>query len=138
MFKLEQEEYMREQIEWKFIDYYDNQPCINLIEGKPLGILSLLDDECRMPKGSDESWVLKLYDKCKGQHHFSKPRLSNTAFIISHFADQVAYECAGFLEKNRDTVHEEQISVLKASHVSSPLLLNHFAIIFTNICITLL
>ncbi|CAG0903293.1 unnamed protein product, partial [Darwinula stevensoni] len=116
VFKLEQEEYLREQIEWKFIDYYDNQPCINLIEGRPLGILSLLDDECRMPKGSDESWVLKLYDKCKGQHHFSKPRLSNTAFIISHFADQVAYECAGFLEKNRDTVHEEQISVLKASH----------------------
>ena len=47
MFKLEQEEYLREEIEWKFIDFYDNQPCIDLIETK-LGILDLLDEECRV------------------------------------------------------------------------------------------
>lgn len=47
MFKLEQEEYVREQIEWKFIDFYDNQPCIDLIESK-LGILDLLDEECKV------------------------------------------------------------------------------------------
>lgn len=47
MFKLEQEEYGKEGIEWKFIDFYDNQPCIDLIESK-LGILDLLDEECRV------------------------------------------------------------------------------------------
>ncbi|CAG0891258.1 unnamed protein product [Darwinula stevensoni] len=118
VFKLEQEEYSREEIDWKSIDFYDNQPCIDLIEGKPLGILSLLDEECRMPNGSDKSWIGKLYDKCKKQEQFNKPRLSNSAFIISHFADQVQYECAGFLEKNRDIVYEELIAVARDSHDS--------------------
>lgn len=47
VFKLEQEEYMKEQIPWTLIDFYDNQPCINLIESK-LGILDLLDEECKV------------------------------------------------------------------------------------------
>lgn len=114
VFKLEQEEYVREQIEWKFIDFYDNQPCIDLIESK-LGVLDLLDEECRVPKGSDKSWCGKLFEKCKQWKHFEKPRLSNTAFIIHHFADDVTYESSGFLEKNRDTVLEEHINILKAS-----------------------
>ncbi|XP_058854703.1 unconventional myosin-Va-like isoform X3 [Acipenser ruthenus] len=115
VFKLEQEEYMKEQIPWTLIDFYDNQPCINLIEAK-MGILDLLDEECRMPKGSDDTWAQKLYNthlnKCA---LFHKPRLSNKAFIIQHFADKVEYQCDGFLEKNKDTVNEEQITVLKTS-----------------------
>ncbi|KAF8788252.1 unconventional myosin-Va-like isoform X3 [Argiope bruennichi] len=114
VFKLEQEEYVREQIEWKFIDFYDNQPCIDLIESK-LGILDLLDEECKMPKGTDETWCQKLFAQCKKWKHFEKPRLSNTAFIIHHFADKVKYEVFGFLQKNRDTVMEEHINILKAS-----------------------
>ena len=47
MFKLEQEEYVKEEIAWSFIDFYDNQPCIDLIEGK-LGVLDLLDEECKV------------------------------------------------------------------------------------------
>eukprot|EP00094_Tigriopus_californicus_P007483 TCALIF_07205-PA protein Name:"Similar to MYO5A Unconventional myosin-Va (Gallus gallus)" AED:0.07 eAED:0.07 QI:0/0/0/0.83/1/1/12/0/1517 len=115
VFKLEQEEYLKEGIDWKMIDFYDNQPCIDLIESK-LGVLDLLDEECRMPKGSDKSWVEKLYDKCKKWEHFSKPRLSQTAFIVKHFADMVEYESSGFLDKNRDTVMEEQTNILRASN----------------------
>ncbi|XP_062298559.1 unconventional myosin-Va isoform X3 [Scomber scombrus] len=115
VFKLEQEEYMKEQIPWTLIDFYDNQPCINLIEAK-MGILDLLDEECRMPKGSDDSWAQKLYNThLKTCSLFEKPRMSNRAFIIQHFADKVEYQCGGFLEKNKDTVNEDQISVLKAS-----------------------
>uniref|UniRef100_A0A8C4JX91 Myosin VA n=1 Tax=Dromaius novaehollandiae TaxID=8790 RepID=A0A8C4JX91_DRONO len=118
VFKLEQEEYMKEQIPWTLIDFYDNQPCINLIEAK-MGILDLLDEECKMPKGSDDTWAQKLYNthlnKCA---LFEKPRLSNKAFIIQHFADKVEYQCEGFLEKNKDTVYEEQIKVLKSSKVT--------------------
>uniref|UniRef100_A0A3Q1JUY7 Uncharacterized protein n=1 Tax=Anabas testudineus TaxID=64144 RepID=A0A3Q1JUY7_ANATE len=115
VFKLEQEEYMKEEIPWTLIDFYDNQPCINLIESK-LGILDLLDEECKMPKGSDDTWAQKLYNTLLKQNaHFDKPRLSNRAFIIHHFADKVEYQCEGFLEKNKDTVNEEQINVLKNS-----------------------
>ncbi|KAK3570040.1 hypothetical protein QTP86_009439, partial [Hemibagrus guttatus] len=115
VFKLEQEEYMKEQIPWTLIDFYDNQPCINLIEAK-MGVLDLLDEECRMPRGSDDSWAQKLYNThLKTCALFEKPRMSNKAFIIQHFADKVEYQCEGFLEKNKDTVNEEQINVLKAS-----------------------
>uniref|UniRef100_A0A665W0V5 Myosin VAb n=1 Tax=Echeneis naucrates TaxID=173247 RepID=A0A665W0V5_ECHNA len=115
VFKLEQEEYMKEEIPWTLIDFYDNQPCINLIEAK-LGVLDLLDEECKMPKGSDDTWAQKLYNTLLKQNaHFDKPRLSNRAFIIHHFADKVEYQCEGFLEKNKDTVNEEQINVLKKS-----------------------
>ncbi|XP_014489447.1 PREDICTED: unconventional myosin-Va isoform X2 [Dinoponera quadriceps] len=113
VFKLEQEEYLKEDIEWTFIDFYDNQPCIDLIETK-LGILDLLDEECRMPKGSDASWAEKLYAKCGKSRHFEKPRFGTTAFLIHHFADLVRYESVGFLEKNRDTVIEEQVDVLRS------------------------
>ncbi|XP_015117922.1 unconventional myosin-Va isoform X2 [Diachasma alloeum] len=114
VFKLEQEEYLKEEIEWTFIDFYDNQPCIDLIETK-LGILDLLDEECRMPRGSDDSWAEKLYTKCSKSKHFEKPRFGTSAFLIHHFADLVTYETGGFLDKNRDTVMEEQIDVLRLS-----------------------
>uniref|UniRef100_A0AAY5KIB0 Myosin VAa n=1 Tax=Esox lucius TaxID=8010 RepID=A0AAY5KIB0_ESOLU len=120
VFKLEQEEYLKEQIPWTLIDFYDNQPCINLIEAK-MGVLDLLDEECKMPKGSDDSWAQKLYNThLKTCTLFEKPRMSNKAFIIQHFADKVEYQCEGFLEKNKDTVNEEQINVLKASKVRVP------------------
>ncbi|KAM7392264.1 hypothetical protein PAMA_007401 [Pampus argenteus] len=114
VFKLEQEEYMKEQIPWTLIDFYDNQPCIDLIEAR-LGVLDLLDEECKVPKGTDQNWVQKLYKQHLSGAHFQKPRMSNTSFIIIHFADKVEYQCEGFLEKNRDTVYEEQINILKAS-----------------------
>ncbi|XP_041791311.1 unconventional myosin-Vb [Chelmon rostratus] len=119
VFHLEQEEYVREELAWSRIEFSDNQQCISLIEGQ-LGLLDLLDEECRMPKGSDESWVRKLYDQhltSKPHPHFRKPRMSNSAFIVLHFADMVQYECDGFLDKNRDTVFEELINILKASQV---------------------
>uniref|UniRef100_A0A8C2DIJ6 Methyl-CpG binding domain protein 3b n=1 Tax=Cyprinus carpio TaxID=7962 RepID=A0A8C2DIJ6_CYPCA len=115
VFQLEQEEYLREELPWNRIEFSDNQPCIVLIEGQ-LGLLDLLDEECRMPKGSDENWARKLYDQhLNHSPHFRKPRMSNSAFIIVHFADMVQYECDGFLDKNRDTVFEEPINILRAS-----------------------
>lgn len=117
VFKLEQEEYIKEGIEWSMIDFYDNQPCIDLIETK-LGILDLLDEECKMPRGSDGSWTEKLYSKCSKYSHFAKSRFGRSSFIINHFADKVEYDSRGFLEKNRDTVVEEQINAIKNSENS--------------------
>ncbi|XP_072004308.1 unconventional myosin-Vc isoform X2 [Engystomops pustulosus] len=115
VFKLEQEEYMKEDIPWTLIDFYDNQPVIDLIEAK-MGILELLDEECLLPQGTDENWLQKLYNNFINKNPlFEKPRMSNRSFTIQHFADKVEYKCDGFLEKNRDTVYEVLIDLIKTS-----------------------
>lgn len=115
VFKLEQEEYMKENIPWTLIDFYDNQPVIDLIEAK-MGILELLDEECLLPQGTDENWLQKLYNNFVNKNPlFEKPRMSNSSFTIQHFADKVEYKSEGFLEKNRDTVYEVLIDILKNS-----------------------
>ncbi|CAO3584909.1 unnamed protein product [Absidia cylindrospora] len=117
VFKLEQEEYIREEINWTFIEFSDNQKCIELIEGK-LGILSLLDEESRLPAGSDQGFIQKLYnnfDKQEFENHFKKPRFSNDAFTISHYAHDVQYETENFLDKNKDSVPEEHLALLQST-----------------------
>ena len=116
VFKLEQEEYLREQIDWTFIDFSDNQPCIDLIEGK-LGILSLLDEESRLPMGSDEQFVTKLHHNYAADKNkfYKKPRFGKSAFTVCHYAIDVTYESDGFIDKNRDTVPDEHMTVLRAS-----------------------
>ena len=121
MFKLEQDEYVREEINWTFIEFSDNQPCIDVIEGK-LGILALLDEESRLPSGSDASFLQKLnnqLDKPAYKNVYKKPRFGNSAFTIAHYALDVTYEVEGFLEKNRDTVPDEHLSLLASTK-------NHF------------
>lgn len=116
VFKLEQEEYVREQIDWTFIDFSDNQPCIDLIEGK-LGVLSLLDEESRLPMGSDDQFVTKLHHNfgADKQKYYKKPRFGKSAFTVCHYAIEVTYESDGFIEKNRDTVPDEHMEILKNS-----------------------
>ncbi|XP_036399626.1 unconventional myosin-Vc isoform X1 [Megalops cyprinoides] len=115
VFKLEQEEYMKEDIPWTLIDFYDNQPVIDLIEAK-MGILDLLDEECLFPQGTDQNWLQKLYNNYLDKNTlFEKPRMSNQAFVIQHFADKVEYQCKGFLEKNRDTMYEELVDIMRDS-----------------------
>ncbi|EGE04139.1 myosin Myo4 [Trichophyton equinum CBS 127.97] len=116
VFKLEQEEYVREQIDWTFINFSDNQPCIDLIEGK-LGILALLDEESRLPMGADEQFVNKLHHNFAAdkQKFYKKPRFGKSSFTVCHYAIDVTYESDGFIEKNRDTVPDEHMEVLKNS-----------------------
>ncbi|KAL5532985.1 MYO2 [Sanghuangporus sanghuang] len=114
VFKLEQEEYVREEINWTFIDFSDNQPCIDVIEGR-LGVLALLDEESRLPSGSDASFLRKLHQqllKLETKNIFKKPRFGNNAFTIAHYALDVTYEVEGFIEKNRDTVPDEHLALL--------------------------
>ncbi|XP_077423266.1 unconventional myosin-Vc isoform X2 [Vanacampus margaritifer] len=114
VFKLEQEEYMKEDVPWTLIDFYDNQPVIDLIEAK-MGILVLLDEECLFPQGTDQSWLQKLYNYLDSNPLFERPKMSNETFVIQHFADKVEYQCKGFLEKNRDALYEELFEVLRLS-----------------------
>ena len=77
-----------------------------------------------MPNASDRNWCHKVCDMHAGKSkHFEKPRLSQTSYVIVHFADKVEYQIEGFVEKNRDTVLDEQVRLLRASTVSWRLLL---------------
>ncbi|XP_010231102.1 myosin-11 isoform X2 [Brachypodium distachyon] len=121
VFKMEQEEYNREQIDWSYIEFVDNQDVLDLIERKPGGIIALLDEACMFPKCTHESFSQKLYEKFKNNKRFSKPKLSRTAFTIQHYAGDVTYQSDHFLDKNRDYVvveHEELLNASKCSFVS--------------------
>lgn len=124
VFKLEQEEYVAEEIPWEFISFADNQPCIEMIEGK-FGVLALLDEESRLPNGSDASFLQKLYNQLEPRREYApflkKPRFgAQSAFTVSHYALDVVYEVNGFMEKNKDTVPDEHLALLNAT--SSPFL----------------
>ncbi|KAG0749384.1 hypothetical protein G6F57_001396 [Rhizopus arrhizus] len=120
VFKLEQEEYIKEKIEWKFIEFSDNQKCIEVIEAK-LGILSLLDEESRMPSGTDQGFCNKLFSNFsdpKYKNYFKKPRFSNSAFTVVHYAHDVEYDSEGFIDKNKDTVPDELLNLLQTANNS--------------------
>lgn len=71
-----------------------------------------------MPSGSDEGFIQKLYtnfDKPEYNHHFKKPRFSNKAFTITHYAHQVEYESENFMDKNKDTVPDEHLALLRTT-----------------------
>jgi len=110
MFVLEQEEYKKEGIQWEFIDFgMDLQACIDLIE-KPMGILSILEEECIVPKATDKTFVEKLYSQHLGKHpQFGKPKPSKgkaeAHFEIHHYAGSVPYTATSWLEKNKDPIN---------------------------------
>ncbi|XP_071108360.1 myosin heavy chain, non-muscle-like isoform X2 [Haliotis cracherodii] len=116
MFILEQEEYQREGIEWKFIDFgLDLQPTIDLLE-KPMGILALLDEECWFPKATDKTFVEKLTAQHTGHPKFHKPDFRADAdFSLVHYAGRVDYQAANWLLKNMDPLNENVVSLMQAS-----------------------
>ncbi|VDN08071.1 unnamed protein product [Thelazia callipaeda] len=144
MFVLEQQEYQKEGIQWEFNDFgLDLQACIELTEKckkicirinfKPLGIISVFDEECIVPKASDLTLVQKLDDQHFGKHpnfqNQNRQRENKSAFIqfhlsqkladahlaIVHYAGTVRYNLTSWLEKNKDPLNDSVISVLKAN-----------------------
>merc|ERR1712106_810015 len=116
MFVLEQEEYQREGIKWKFIDFgLDLQPTIDLIE-KPMGIMALVDEECWFPKATDKSFVEKLVTSHAVHPKFVKSDFRGEAdFSILHYAGKVDYSATKWLMKNMDPLNENIVSLLQAS-----------------------
>merc|ERR1719328_502243 len=116
MFILEQEEYQREGIEWKFIDFgLDLQPTIDLIE-KPMGIMALCDEEGWFPKATDKTFVEKLTTSHSVHPKFIKSDFKSDAdFSILHYAGQVNYSAAKWLMKNMDPLNENIVQYLQAS-----------------------
>ncbi|GMN25632.1 hypothetical protein TIFTF001_001010 [Ficus carica] len=121
VFKMEQEEYTKEEIDWSYIEFVDNQDVLDLIEKKPGGIVALLDEACMFPKSTHETFSNKLYQTFKNNKRFIKPKLSRTDFTIAHYAGEVLYQSDQFLDKNKDYVvpeHQDLLSVSKCSFVA--------------------
>uniref|UniRef100_W4VRK7 Putative myosin class i heavy chain n=1 Tax=Corethrella appendiculata TaxID=1370023 RepID=W4VRK7_9DIPT len=116
MFILEQEEYQREGIEWKFIDFgLDLQPTIDLID-KPGGIMALLDEECWFPKATDKTFVEKLATAHTMHPKFLKTDFRGVAdFAVVHYAGKVDYSANKWLMKNMDPLNENVVSLLQNS-----------------------
>ncbi|KAM8867553.1 myosin heavy chain, fast skeletal muscle-like isoform 1-T1 [Synchiropus picturatus] len=127
MFVLEQEEYKKEGIEWEFIDFgMDLAACIELIE-KPMGIFSILEEECMFPKATDMTFKNKLYDQHIGKSApFQKPKAAKgkaeAHFSLIHYAGTVDYNVNGWLDKNKDPLND---SVVQLYQKSSAKLLSH-------------
>ncbi|KAM5135184.1 myosin-4 isoform 5-T5 [Mantella aurantiaca] len=122
MFVLEQEEYKKEGIDWEFIDFgMDLAACIELIE-KPMGIFSILEEECMFPKATDTSFKNKLYDQHLGKsNNFQKPKpakgKAEAHFSLVHYAGTVDYNISGWLDKNKDPLNETVIGLYQKSSV---------------------
>uniref|UniRef100_A0A0A9WS97 Myosin heavy chain, muscle n=2 Tax=Lygus hesperus TaxID=30085 RepID=A0A0A9WS97_LYGHE len=119
MFVLEQEEYKREGINWVFIDFgMDLLACIELIE-KPMGILSILEEESMFPKATDKTFEDKLITNHLGKSpNFRKPAVPKPGqqaghFAIAHYAGCVSYNITGWLEKNKDPLNDTVVDQYK-------------------------
>merc|ERR1712066_731336 len=120
MFVLEQEEYVREGIEWANVDFgMDLQVCITMFE-KPMGLLAILEEESLFPKATDETFRGKLMDNLLGKpacQNFQKPDPrapdKNAHFGVIHYAATVSYNLTGWLEKNKDPINDTIVQLFK-------------------------
>ncbi|KAL9252357.1 Myosin-1-like protein [Drosera capensis] len=112
------QDYAADGIDWTKVNFEDNQECLDLIEKKPLGLLSLLDEESNFPNGTDSTFANKLTQHL--EHNSCLKGGRDGTFSVRHFAGEVVYDTEGFLEKNRDLLPSESVHLL--SSCSSPLL----------------
>ncbi|XP_055493756.1 unconventional myosin-Ib isoform X1 [Leucoraja erinacea] len=117
--KEEQEEYIKEGIEWTHIEYFNNAIICELIENNTNGILAMLDEECLRPGTvSDETFLEKLNQVCavherfesrmsKSSRFLNDTSLPHNCFRIQHYAGKVMYHVAGFVDKNNDLLYRD-------------------------------
>ncbi|CAK4647567.1 unnamed protein product [Aphanomyces euteiches] len=116
VFEMEQEEYKAQQIPWTDIDFPNNMLVVNLFEARN-GLFKLLDQQCLLPRGTDSALARSYYDAFAKHPSFSASKLQQgrQLFTVNHYAAPVEYTVEGFIEKNKDHVHDEAIQLLSGS-----------------------
>eukprot|EP01133_Synstelium_polycarpum_P014572 gene14572-17226_t len=128
--KSEQEEYVREGIEWKNVDYFNNKPICELIEKKVMGLISLLDESCLIAKSTDQSFLQQLQKTFEKNPHFQTYQstrdrsIPDNCFRLKHYAGDVTYDVTAFLDKNKDTLFGDLTTCMQLS--ADPLLRSLF------------
>ncbi|CEG44801.1 myosin-like protein [Plasmopara halstedii] len=117
VFRMEQDQYVAEEIPWQFVDYPNNDVCVALIEKRHTGVFSILDEQCLIPRGNDEKLANKYYECLDKHESFSVTKLQRAKgqFVIHHYAGNVCYITDGFCEKNKDHMHTEAMDLLRTS-----------------------
>jgi myosin heavy subunit len=117
--KKEQETYEGEGISVDHVETMDNQDVLHLLESKPFGVFAILDEELKLPQGSDAGFIRKVEKEYKEKSSRFKRdfRMKNEQFEIHHFAGKVLYSATNFLDKNKDKVYEHLETLLISSKV---------------------
>jgi myosin-5 len=117
VFKLEQQEYEKEGIMWKFISFPDNQDVLDLIDKKHTGVLALLDEQCILPQSTDDKFTRYLYARCDKHPRFSATSSQRVdyLFCIEHYAGLVEYTAQSWIEKNKDQLPAASSDLLHSS-----------------------
>lgn len=117
VFKMEQQEYEREGILWKFISFPDNQDVLDLIDMKRVGILAVLDEQCIVEWGSDDKFVQQLYMRCGPHDRFeaTPQQKPYRKFSVDHYAGLVEYSTEEWVEKNKDQLPAASVELLMTS-----------------------
>lgn len=128
VFKLEQQEYEKEGIMWKFISFPDNQDVLDLIDMKHTGIMALLDEQCILPKSTDNKFTRYLYARCDRHPRFNATSAQRVEYVFSieHYAGFVEYTTEGWLEKNKDQLPAAASELIKSSDFGLLLEINRF------------
>ncbi|XP_061817705.1 unconventional myosin-XIX isoform X1 [Nerophis lumbriciformis] len=115
--RAQQEEYVSEGLQWSFVKYQDNQCCLDLLEGSPISVFSLLDEESRLNRASDAKVLrIRLEKELSDNGSISWDKFSKVPhFTVAHYAGKVNYKIQSMVEKNKDPVAPEIISILQKS-----------------------
>merc|ERR1719187_1058600 len=118
MFVVEQEEYIREGIDWAMVDFGMDLAAAIIMFEKPMGMWAILEEESLFPKATDKSFEEKLKASLGKLPVFLKPQSKTDTrahFAISHYAGIVSYNVTNWLEKNKDPVNDTVVEVIKSS-----------------------
>ena len=116
-FELEKRIYEEEGISTEHIVYVDNHACVEMVEARRGGLLSVLDEDCRLKTSTDKSFVEKLKIMLKASEYFDVNKFDPILFTVMHYAGLITYDATGFLAKNRDAISADlETAILSTSN----------------------
>jgi myosin heavy subunit len=115
IFKMEQEEYIREKIDWSQVNFKDNKEIIDLIDNPQKSIFSLLDSQAFIKNTNDKKLRDTIYSTLSDNKSLILNKKNPDSLVIHHYAGEVEYQIKGFIEKNDDQLNNDILDALEFS-----------------------